>query len=88
MKMKYTFSALNLDDGKILVPIGKESKDYSGVLKVNKEGQEIINLLKDDTTEEEIVHYLSEKYENDEEELAGIVHRTIEHLRAQGLLIG
>ena len=87
MKLKYAFTALDLDNGKVLVPIGKDSEDYHGILKINTDALEIINLLKDDTTEEKIVQQLAKKYENDEEELTKFVHKSIEVLREQRLII-
>ena len=87
MKLKYEFAALDLDNGKVLVPMGKDSEDYHGIIKINADALEIINLLKDDTTEEKIVQQLAKKYENDKEELARFVHKSIEVLREQGLIL-
>ncbi len=87
MKLKYEFAALDLDNGKVLVPMGKDSEDYHGILKLNADALEIINLLKDDTTEEKIVQQLAKKYENDKEELARFVDKSIEVLREQGLIL-
>ena len=87
MKLKYEFAALDLDNGKVLVPMGKDSEDYHGILKLNADALEIINLLKDDTTEEKIVQQLAKKYEKEKEELARFVDKSIEVLREQGLIL-
>ena len=86
MKLKHTYADVDMGDGIIMVPVGKNADQVHGVLKLNKEGQEILHLLKTDTTESEIAAKLAEKYENDGEALQGYVHNAVETLRKNGLI--
>lgn len=86
MKLKYSFEDVDMGDEIISVPVGENSDQVQGVLKLNVGGREILNLLVEDTTEEEVVESLALKYENDREQLAQYVHNVISKLQKAGLL--
>ena len=86
MRLKYLFETINMDDEVILVPVGKNSKELQGVVRLNKEGLEIINMLEDNSTEDHIVEILSSKYSNDNKTLVEYVHSFIEKLRNLDLI--
>ena len=86
MKLKYTFEYVDMGDGIVAVPVGRDADRIHGVLKLNKEGREILNLLENEITEEKIVDTLALQYENTRDVLAGYVHKTIDVLRSDGLI--
>ena len=55
MKAKYTFEIMELDDGMVAVPVGNDSEQFHGVLKVNETAVFILKLLEHETTEDDIV---------------------------------
>lgn len=86
MKLRYSFETIELDDEIVAVPVGRDSSNLSGILKLNKEGQEIISLLKEDTTEEEVIKSLSDKYDN-KSQIETYVHSFIAYLSSHDLLV-
>lgn len=86
MKLKYAFDAVNMGDEIVSVPVGKGADQIHGIVKMNKSGQEIMDLLKEDTTVEKIVDILSERYDNDRENLKSDVLRIVDALRNAGII--
>ena len=85
MKLSYSFEMVELGDEVVAVPVGKNSSNLSGVLKLNKEGREIIDALKDDISEEELINKLSGKYSN-REEIEIYVRKIIDYLNQHQML--
>ena len=80
MRLKYEFEVVDLADDMLAVPVGENSQDVHGILKVNKEGAELLELLQTETSIKEIVDILSEKYENNREDLLEYVEGFAEQL--------
>ena len=86
MRLKYSFESVDMGDEIILVPVGENSNEVHGVVKLNREGLEIVNLLKEDTTLDSIVETLSNKYENDRNTITLWVKKAINTLNESGLI--
>ena len=86
MKTKYSFEVVELDDGKVAIPVGKDAEVFSGVIKVNDTAVDILKLMEQDTTEEKIVESLQEKYTGDRSIIAEYVHKFVEELNHEGLV--
>ena len=86
MKLHYSFENVDMGNETIAVPVGSSAEQLRGIIKLNKSGEEIFDLLKTDTTEEDIINFLSAKYEDDREILAGYVYSLIEKLKSFGLI--
>ena len=86
MKAKYVFEIMELDDSIVAVPIGINSAQFNGVLKVNDTGAAILKLLEKDITEDKIVDELLKEYEGDREQISRFVHDYLQELIAEGLI--
>ena len=86
MKAKYSFEVMDLDDGKVAVPVGAGAEHFHGVLKVNDTAMAILKLLEQETTEEMIVDAILREYEGEKEQIAGYVHEFVEKLTAEGIV--
>ena len=86
MKAKYSFEIMELDDSLVAVPVGGESFQFNGVLKVNETAAAILKLLEKETNEEKIVADLMEEYEGDPDKISEYVHEYLETLIAEGVV--
>ena len=86
MKAKYSFEIMDLDDGKVAVPVGNGADQFHGVLKVNETAAAILKLLDQDTTEDSVVDSIMQEYSGAREEIAEYVHAYIEKLVSEGLV--
>ena len=86
MKAKYTFEAMELDDGLVAVPVGDGAEQLHCVLKVNETAMKILNLLEKETTENAIVEALLKEYTGDKNEISNYVHEYIETLITEGIV--
>ena len=87
MKLKYSFETVDMGEEIIMVPVGNNARNSTGVLKLNREGKEIVDCLNTNMTEEMIIEKISSKYENDPSEIREYVHKAIAKLNEAGLLL-
>lgn len=72
----------------VAVPVGETSKNFHGMVKLNETGAFLWNLLaKEDLTEEDVVERLLGEYDVSREIAERDVHRVMELLRENGILI-
>ena len=86
MKLKSDFISQAVSDSHILVPIGKASQTFHGIVKANDTAGFIIECLKQDTTEHEIVEKMLMKYDVDSERATEGVRKVIAQLTEIGAL--
>ena len=86
MKLKYTFTVMELDDQIMAIPIGEGADELHGVVKLNDTAAAIFNKLSEETSEDEIVKSLLEEYDISEDELKNFVHEYVSELSEAGLL--
>ena len=86
MKAKYMFEIMELDDGMVAVPVGNDSEQFHGVLKVNETAATILKLLENEITQEEIVEALLKEYEGSKDEITESVREYIELLTAENVI--
>ena len=86
MKTKWTFEIMELDEELVAVPVGGESENFHGVLKINETAADILRLLEKDTTESLIVDTLQTQYDGDHEQIKKYVHEYIELLMKEGIV--
>lgn len=78
---------MELDDRIIAVPIGENSKEFRGVVKMNETAAFIFNLLKEETTEDSVLEALAKEYKLPKESLIDDVKKCISVFEEKGLLI-
>lgn len=88
MHLKYKFVVQTLFKKDVVaVPVGKDAKDYSAMLKLNPTGGRIIELLSEDTSEDAIVETIASEFGADEATVRSDVHTFIQMLSDRGLLV-
>lgn len=86
MKTKYLFEIMDLDDELVAVPIGGNTDQFHGVLKLNETAADILRLLEQDTTEAQIVETMMQQYAGNKESIARYVHAYLEKLKNEGIV--
>lgn len=88
MRLKYQFMTTAVGDECYAVAVGNNSREFSGMIKLNEEGAEIINLLSVETEYDKLIDGLSQKYEEtSREEIEMMVNSFLDSLRSEGLLV-
>ena len=87
MKLKYEFEFIEIDDMIAAVPVGENSQEFCGVIKLNSTAADIFSLLKNDISEETIINELLLKYDVSIESVTEYVHGFINKLDESGMII-
>lgn len=67
MKIKEGFMLRNVADNYVVVPVGKASLEFKGLINLNHVGAFIWKCLENDTTLIDVVNKVAEEYEIDKE---------------------
>lgn len=86
MRLKYQFETMELEDQVVAVPVGNNSNEFHGVVKLNETSAHIFELLKEETTEEAIVNKMMDIYDAPKDTLSADVKKFVEELSERGLL--
>lgn len=86
MKLKDELMLHKVSDETVVVPTGKLSIEFQGIIRNNETAGSIMELLKEERTEEEIVEEVLRVYDADRETVSRDVHRIILMLEQEGLL--
>ena len=86
MKIKEGFVLRQVADATIVVPSGKTSLDFNGMITLNDTGAFLWKLLETDTDEEAMLGAMLREYEVDEDTARAGVEKFVGRLREEGLL--
>lgn len=86
MRLKDDLMIHKISDETLVVPTGKLSMEFQGIIRNNETAGFIMELLKDDRTEDELVEEVLRIYEADREAVSNDVHRLVLLLEQEGLL--
>lgn len=87
MKLIRNMVLTELGDEYILVPVGNDQGELSGIIRLNETAAEIWKALEAGLDEKQAAARLTEQYEGVDEEQAGrAVRKVVEQLRAEGFL--
>ena len=88
MKIKKDFILRKVADSYVVVPVGKLTLDFNGIINLNETGAFIWNKLAEkDCTEADLVDALLEEYELTREVAECDVHKMVEDLKKYPVLI-
>ncbi len=87
MKVKEGFILRNVADATVVVPTGKASLDFNGMITLNDTGAFLWRQLENDVSMDDILKAMLSEYDVDEATARGGIERFIEKLRAEGLLL-
>lgn len=86
MKIKQGFVLRQVADATIVVPSGKASLDFNGMITLNETGAFLWSLLENETTVDEMVEAMLADYEVDEATARTGIERFVAKLDSEGLL--
>ncbi len=86
MKIREGFILRRIGDDIIVVPVGKASADFHGMIKLNSTAADIWECLAKGLNEDEIVSAMLEKYDVTESDAQKAVSSTIDTLKNAGVL--
>lgn len=86
MRLKDELMIHKVSDETVVVPTGKLSIEFQGIIRNNETAGFIMELLKEDRTEEELVDEVLCVYDADRETVSRDVHRIVLMLEKEGLL--
>ena len=88
MKLRYEFSVMEMDGEYMAVPVGENSEEFNGMLRMNNISAEILDLLRENTTPEAVHRILRERYpDSDDREIGEALSAFLNQLIREGLLI-
>lgn len=86
MKIKTGFAKREIAGAIIVVPVGKTTESFNGMITLNESGSFFWDCLKKDTTPEKVVERVMEEYDADRSIVEKDVNNFIEMLRENNLL--
>ena len=86
MRIKEGFALRDVADNYVVVPLGKRTADFNGMVKLNETGAFLWGKMNQDCTEEELAAALAEAYDVSEEQEGESVGKFLEKLRKEGFV--
>lgn len=86
MKIRDGFVLKQVADATIVVPSGKASLDFNGMITLNDTGAFLWKLLESETDEEAMVRAMLAEYDVGEEKAKAGIRKFVERLSQEGLL--
>ena len=86
MKIKNGFVVKEIAGATVLIPVGSNSMDFNGMIKVNETGSFLFNLLKNNATEDDLVKALVSEYDVTEDTAKQDVNAFIKKLKDAGVI--
>ena len=86
MKIKEGFILRNVADATIVVPTGKATLDFNGMITLNETGAFLWRLLESDTDEEAMLKAMLAEFDVDEATAKAGIARFVSKLESEGLL--
>ncbi len=86
MKIKNGFAKRKIADSNIVVPVGKATNDFNGMITLNESGSFFWDCFKDDTSVDEVVKKVTSEYDIDEATARKDVEKFVDMLRENNLV--
>lgn len=86
MKIREGFMLRQVADNYIIVPVGKATYEFNGMIKLNETGAFIWECLKEDISLEELINRLMDEYDVTNEVATNDVNLFINELRSAKLI--
>lgn len=87
MKLKCSLKTMRIADELLAVPTGDSVLAFRGAIRVNEVAADILKLLQTEISEDEIIRNMMSEYNASFDEMMESVHRVIQTLRNEGLLL-
>lgn len=86
MKIKSGFAKRKIADSNIVVPVGKATNDFNGMITLNESGSFFWDCLTSDTSVDEVVKKVTSEYDIDENTARKDIENFVYMLRNNNLL--
>ncbi len=86
MKIKSGFAKRKIADSNIVVPVGKATNDFNGMITLNESGSFFWDCLTSDTSVDEVVKKVTSEYDIDENTARKDIENFVDMLRNNNLL--
>ena len=86
MKIKDGFAKREIAGSFIVVPVGKKSKEFNGMITLNESGSFMWDCFKNDITVDEAVKLVTEEYEVDAERARADIEKFVALLKDNDLI--
>ncbi len=88
MRINQDFTIQKVGGSYVAVPVGEASLHFHGMVRLNETGAFLWNCMAErDCTEEDLTNAILETYDIDRETAAADVHRVVETLRENNILV-
>ena len=71
----------------LLVPVGKTTQEFNGMVMLNETGSYLWDLMQEQKTKEELITAMKAEFDATEEELVADIDEFLEHGVEQGMII-
>lgn len=86
MKIKSGFAKRKISDSNIVVPVGKATNDFNGMITLNESGSFFWDCLTSETSVDEVVKKVTSEYDIDENTARKDIENFVDMLRNNNLL--
>ena len=86
MKIKSGFAKRKIADSNIVVPVGKATNDFNGMITLNESGSFFWDCLTSDTSVDEVAKKVTSEYDIDENTARKDIENFVDMLRKNNLL--
>ena len=86
MKIKNNFLLRNVADSYVVVPVGKMSLDFNGIITLNETGAFLFELLQKGCEREDLIAKLLDEYEVSAEKASADVDKFLEKVKESDVL--
>lgn len=86
MKIKSGFAKRKIADSNIVVPVGRATNDFNGMITLNESGSFFWDCLTSETTIDEVVNKVISEYDIDKETAKRDVEKFVDMLRENNLV--
>lgn len=86
MKIKSGFAKRKIADSNIVVPVGKATNDFNGMITLNESGSFFWDCLTSETSVDEVVKIVTSEYDIDENTARKDIENFVDMLRNNNLL--
>ena len=86
MKIKKDFILRKVADSYVVVPVGKMTLDFNGIINLNETGAFLFGLLQKGADREELIAKMLEEYDVTSEKAAADIDKFLEKVKAADVL--
>lgn len=86
MKIKDSFILRKVADSYVVVPVGKQTLDFNGIINLNETGAFLFELLQKGAEKDELVNKLLDEYEVDRDRASADVDKFIQSVKDADVL--